>query len=159
MSIMGDIKNSFVSIAKGMRLTLIYWSPAKKPVTQFYPEVMPKLPERFRGMPTLVFDEEKGDAKCIACGMCARTCPVGIIKVVADTTDPKNRKPKTFEINVSRCMFCGMCVDVCPAHALASAKTFELVTETREDMIYDKEKLIDMGRVTCDVSKTLRKVK
>lgn len=157
MSIIGDIKNSFVSIAKGMWLTLVYWSPAKKSVTEFYPEVMPDLPENFRGLPTLVYDEERKDAKCIACGACARVCPVGVIKVVADTTDPKNRVAKVFEIDASRCMFCGMCAEICPASALRSSKTFELATYTRDGMIYDKKRLLELGKTSAEVSVEIKK--
>ncbi len=147
---MSGFGNWFTSIAKGLKLTMRYWSPLEKPVTEKYPEEMPKLPERYRGLPVLDTKPD-GEAKCVACGACARMCPLGIINVV-----PSDKKTaKEFTIDASRCMFCGMCVDICPFKALKPARVFELAAGSREEMIYDKEKLIALGKETGERSNTI----
>lgn len=144
-SVVKDIINSFVSIIKGHWITLIHWSPLRPSVTELYPDVQPKLSERFRGLPVLPVNPETGRSKCIACGACARMCPQHTITVVADKSDPKNRKPAEFTIDASRCIFCGLCVEVCPQKCLQHARTFELACYTREQMVYHLEDLMRLG--------------
>lgn len=140
-----DFINSFVSIAKGLWITVVNWSPARPCVTELYPEVKPQLPENFRGMPTLPIDPKTGRSRCIACGACARICPENVLTVVAAKGDPKDRKPETFTIDISRCMWCGLCMEVCPAHALRPARTFEFACYSRECMVYNLEDLTKLG--------------
>ena len=140
-----DFINSFVSIAKGLLVTVTHWSLLRPSVTELYPEDMPKLPENYRGMPTLPVNPTTGRSGCIGCGACARMCPEGIIKVEVDKTDPKDRKPAEFSIDISRCMWCGLCMEVCPKNCLRPARTFELACYNREGMIYGLDKLMAMG--------------
>jgi len=144
-TIFKDLINSFVSVAKGLRVTLTNWSILRPSVTERYPEEKPKLPENYRGVPTLPVDPETGRSKCIACGLCAKMCPEGIITVEADKTDPKDRKPAEFTIDISRCMWCGLCMEVCPKECLKPGRSFELSCRTREGMIYKLEDLMKMG--------------
>lgn len=152
--ILKDIVNSFVSIIKGLGVTLYNWSFLRPSVTQLYPEERPVLPERYRGMPVLPVDPETGRSGCIACGMCARTCPQGIITVVMDKSDPKDRKPLTFTIDLSKCMFCGLCSDACPTKCLVPAKNFELACTTREGMFYELDDLMRLGGILPKETKT-----
>ncbi len=140
-----DFINSFVSIAKGLWVTVTHWSIARPSVTELYPEEMPHLPENYRGVPSLPVNTETGRSGCIGCGACVRMCPEGIIKVEVDKTDPKDRKPVVFEIDISRCMWCGLCMEVCPTNCLKPGRDFELACYKRECMVYDKDKLEDMG--------------
>lgn len=144
-TVLTDIKNSFVSIIKGLKVTAINWSFTRPSVTQLYPEQKPELPDAYRGMPTLPVHPETGRSDCIACGACARMCPEEIITVEADKSDPKDRKPAVFTIDISRCMFCGLCMEVCPKNCLRPARTFELATCTREGMVYNLDKLQELG--------------
>lgn len=143
--ILKDVVNSFVSVVKGLKVTLYNWSILRGPVTELYPEDKPNLPERYRGMPVLPIDPDTGRCRCIACGMCARTCPEGIITVVQDKTDPKDRKPAEFTIDISRCMFCGLCIESCPVKCLIPSRNFELACRTREEMCFNLEDLMRMG--------------
>lgn len=145
ISLVKDIKNSFVSIAKGLWVTLLNWSILRPSVTELYPEEKPDLPANFRGMPTLPVDPKTGRSKCIGCGLCARSCPQKIINVVLDKTDPKDRKPAEFTINISGCLWCGLCVEACPTGALKHARTFELACYDREGMVYNLEALMKLG--------------
>jgi len=140
-----DFINSFVSIAKGLWVTMTNWSIARPSVTELYPEEMPKLPENYRGVPTLPVNAATGRSGCIGCGACVRMCPEGIIKVEVDKTDPKDRKPAEFSIDISRCMWCGLCMEVCPTNCLKPGRDFELACYNREDMLYGLERLQQMG--------------
>jgi NADH-quinone oxidoreductase subunit I len=140
-----DFINSFVSIAKGLWVTVIHWSIARPSVTELYPDVMPILPEAYRGVPSLPTNAETGRSGCIGCGACARMCPEGIIKIEVDKSDPKDRKPAKFTIDISRCMWCGLCTEVCPTNCLKFGRDFELACYNREDMVYGLEKLQEMG--------------
>lgn len=145
MSAVKDIINAFVSIPKGLWVTLKNWSVLRPSVTELYPEEKPELPERYRGMPCLPADPETGRSACIACGACARICPEGIITVEGERTESGERRPVKFEIDISRCMFCGLCVEACPKDCLKPARTFELACRTREGMIYNLEDLLKLG--------------
>ncbi|MCE5200074.1 MAG: 4Fe-4S binding protein [Armatimonadota bacterium] len=144
-TIFKDTINSFVSIAKGLWVTLVNWSWRRPCVTELYPEQKPVLPVGYRGMPTLPVNPATGRSGCIGCGACARMCPEEIIHVVVDKTDPKDRKPAEFTVDISRCMFCGLCMEVCPTHALKPARTFELACRTREGMVYNLQDLMRLG--------------
>jgi len=144
-SYLEDFINSFVSIAKGLWVTVTHWSVLRPSVTELYPDVMPKLPENYRGMPTLPVDPKTGRSPCIACGACARICPEHIIKIEVDASDPKTRKPAAFEIDISRCMWCGLCMEVCPKNCIRPGRDFELACYDRKGMIYTLDKLQSMG--------------
>lgn len=140
-----DFVNSFVSIAKGLWVTMTHWSLLRPSVTELYPDVMPDLPENYRGMPTLPVDGKTGRSRCIGCGACVRMCPEHIISVEVDKTDPKDRKPAEFVIDISRCMWCGLCMEVCPTNCLKAGRDFELACYNREGMVYGLDELMKMG--------------
>ena len=56
-----------------------------------YPEEKRLLPERFRYIPMLIWDTEKGEDLCTACGICAKVCPPQCIWIVRDM-DAKGRR-------------------------------------------------------------------
>jgi len=140
-----DFVNSFVSIAKGLWVTVTNWSIARPSVTELYPEQMPALPENYRGMPTLPVDPKTGRSRCIGCGACVKMCPEHIIHMEVDATDPKDRKPAEFKIDISRCMWCGLCMEVCPKNCLKAGRDFELACYNREGMVYGLDKLMAAG--------------
>ncbi|GAA5520718.1 NADH-quinone oxidoreductase subunit I [Aliifodinibius salicampi] len=107
-----------------------------------YPEEKWNPPSIFRGRPVLV--EDDGKERCVACGLCARACPPLAISMQAneDEEDPKERYPDFFEINMLRCIYCGYCEEVCPEEAIVMSKDYDIVFESREEAIYDKERLL-----------------
>ena len=127
-----------------MWVTVTHWSILRPSVTELYPEQKPNL-DHYRGMPTLPFDPKTGRTRCIACQACARMCPEQVINVVPDTSDPKDRKPAEFTIDISRCMWCGLCMEVCPKDCLKPARTFELSTYSREGMVCNLSYLMRLG--------------
>lgn len=110
-------------------------------VTMRYPEEKWDPPAIFRGHPVLVKDH--GKERCVACGLCARACPPLAISMQAhETDDEKERFPDFFEINMLRCIYCGYCEEVCPEEAIVMSNEWDLVFESRDEAVYDKEKLL-----------------
>jgi NADH-quinone oxidoreductase subunit I len=135
----------FPEIFKGMMFS--FGHMFRKKVTMQYPEQKPVLGPEFRGRPVLV--AEKGQERCVACGLCARACPpLAISMQAAETTDEKERYPVTFEINMLRCIYCGFCEDVCPEEAIVMSGEYDYNFRTRDEAIYAKDKLmIDVSQL------------
>ncbi len=113
----------------------------KPKFTMNYPEEKWTPPAIFRGRPVLV--EDNGKERCVACGLCARACPpLAISMQASETEDEKERYPDFFEINMLRCIYCGYCEEVCPEEAIVMSKDYDIVFESREDAIYDKDRLL-----------------
>lgn len=113
-----------------------------------YPEEKMPVPEEFRYIPFLVYEEgEEGEIKhrCTSCGICAKVCPPQCIWIER-TSDPKTGRPvpepEEFYIDVDICMNCGLCAEYCPFDAIKMDHDYELAVYDRFDKnIYDKEKL------------------
>jgi NADH-quinone oxidoreductase subunit I len=127
-------------IVKGLALT--FKTMFRPKFTMQYPEEKFVPPASYRGRPILV-QENNGEERCVACGLCSRVCPALAIEVQAAETDrEKERYPERFEINMLRCIFCGFCEEVCPEEAIIMSKDYELAFTNREDAIYGKDKLL-----------------
>ena len=134
-------------------LALTFRHLFRKKVTLQYPEQKWSLPEAYRGAPTLVKDES-GRIKCVACQLCEFVCPPRAIRVIP-MEYPKNARwgkiekiPAEFNINMLRCIFCGYCQEVCPEEAIFLKKDFSRLSGlSREEMIFHKDKLLEMGGV------------
>ncbi len=127
-------------ILKGLALT--FKNMVKPKFTMQYPEEKFIPPASYRGRPVLV-QEQNGEERCVACGLCSRVCPALAIEIqAAETEREKERYPVKFEINMLRCIFCGFCEEVCPEEAIVMSKDYELAFTNREDAIYGKDKLL-----------------
>ncbi len=118
-----------------------------------YPEVRPEISQGYRGAPTLVYDPN-GREKCVSCQLCEFVCPPKAIKITPPGPDGKpadranaEKMPQEFEINMLRCIFCGFCQEVCPEEAIFLQKDYSLTGLSRGEMIYNKEKLLNLGGV------------
>lgn len=122
---------------------------AKGIVTIQYPEEKMPVPEEFRYIPFLIYEEGlNGDrnVRCTSCGICAKVCPPQCIWIVR-TTDPNTGKPvpapAEFYIDVDICMNCGMCAEYCPFDAIKMDHDYEIASYNRhKDNIYDIKKLL-----------------
>ena len=141
-----DVGRSAWSIAVGLWTTLK--NLFRPTVTVQYPERRLAIPKGFRGMPALLADEETGKPKCTACGICARTCPLGIITVQEARDEKGKRILAGFGLDMGRCMACNLCVEACPFEALAMSEKFELAEYDPERLAYDTERLLEVGRST-----------
>ena len=143
----------FPAILKGMWVTLKHLIKPHKYVTQRYPEVKRDKPDGFRGYHRLNKDEQ-GRIKCVACEMCSTACPSHCITVIPEPTPPewtdRERMPKVFQIDMLRCIYCGMCEEACPVDAIELTSLFDLTGRSREEMIFDKEKLLSVYDQTKD---------
>jgi NADH-quinone oxidoreductase subunit I len=121
---------------------------AKGVFTVQYPEEKLPLPEEFRFIPFLVYDESPDGGKnyrCTSCGICAKVCPPQCIWIFR-SNDPVTGRPipapAEFNIDVDICMNCGMCAEYCPFDAIKMDHDFEIASYDRmTHHIYDKEKL------------------
>jgi NADH-quinone oxidoreductase subunit I len=113
----------------------------KPAVTMQYPEESWTPPDGYRGRPVLV--EENGQPRCVACGLCARSCPPMAISMQAiETEDEKERTPDWFEINMLRCIYCGFCEEVCPEEAIVMSKEFDLTFQDRDEAHFGMDRLL-----------------
>ena len=136
-------------IARGLSLTFRHMF--RKKVTLQYPEERPLLSPNFRGLPVLVMDQE-GRTKCVACQLCQFVCPPEAITIEPRELEGSNveKGPERFDLNVLRCIFCGYCEEVCPEEAIFLSKQFEFAPTSREEMVFSKEKLLELGGVRQD---------
>jgi len=113
-----------------------------------YPEEKLPVPEEFRFIPILIYDQgENGKIvhRCTSCGICAKVCPPQCIWIER-SKDPKTGRPvpdpATFAIDIDICMNCGLCAEFCPFDAIKMDHDYELAVYDRfAHNIHDKEKL------------------
>ena len=144
-----------IEILSGMLLTLKYFF--KKKVTINYPFEKGYLSPRFRGEHALR-RYESGEERCIACKLCEAVCPAQAITIEAEPRPDGSRKTTRYDIDMTKCIYCGFCQESCPVDAIVEGPNFEFSTETREELIYDKNKLLENGdRWEVEISKNLEK--
>ena len=99
--------------------------------------------QTYRGVHRLNKDEE-GRVKCVACFMCSTACPARCIHIEAEESPWPDREkyPGKFDIDELRCIYCGMCEEACPVDAIELTHIYDVVGLTRQEMIFDKEKLL-----------------
>ena len=138
-------------IAQGMWTTLKhFFTSLGKPVTVQYPEERLPLSVGFRGLPRLVYDLKTGDARCVACAICANACPVGVIHIDAHRGPDGRKLLDRFDIEAGGCIYCGLCVEACPFDALTMTSGFELASYNRADLLWPKERLLVPGTAEND---------
>jgi NADH-quinone oxidoreductase subunit I len=134
---------TIVSIVKGHVVTIIELFKPK--VTLQYPEVKWDLPEGYRGLITLPIDPKTGQDKCIGCMACVKACPTQVIDVRTHQGDDKKRVVDGWTARIGQCMFCQLCVEACPTNAIVMSDEYELAVFSREETIYDRQKLNELG--------------
>ncbi|HEY9058068.1 MAG TPA: NADH-quinone oxidoreductase subunit NuoI [Aurantimonas sp.] len=138
------VKSLFlVEFIKAFGLSMRYFFAAKSTVN--YPfEKGPQSP-RFRGEHALR-RYPNGQERCIACKLCEAICPAQAITIEAGPRrNDGTRRTVRYDIDMVKCIYCGFCQEACPVDAIVEGPNFEFATETREELYYDKEKLLANG--------------
>ncbi|MFA9479951.1 NADH-quinone oxidoreductase subunit I [Phycisphaerales bacterium AB-hyl4] len=107
--------------------------------------------DNFRGVHRLNRDED-GRVKCVACFMCPTICPANCIHIESAESpwDDREKYPIKFDIDELRCIYCGMCEEACPVDAIELTHVYDIVGLTRQEMIFDKQKLLSIYDQTID---------
>ncbi|MCE3254616.1 MAG: nuoI [Rickettsiaceae bacterium] len=129
-------------IVYGMALTLKYMFKPK--VTINYPFEKGPISPRFRGEHALR-RYPNGEERCIACKLCEAICPAQAITIEAEPREDGSRKTTAYNIDMMKCIYCGLCQEACPVDAIVESPNFEFSTESREELYYDKAKLLANG--------------
>jgi NADH-quinone oxidoreductase subunit I len=130
-------------LLSGLRVT---WNNlTRRSVTAQYPDALPELPPRSRGVIAL-FDEN-----CTVCMLCARECPAWCIYIDShkETVPPVEEGGRErsrnmldrFDIDFSLCMYCGICIEACPFDALFWSPEFEYAEYDIRNLLHDKDHL------------------
>ncbi|CAH4038334.1 NADH-quinone oxidoreductase subunit I-like [Pieris brassicae] len=132
----------WLELARGFAVTLGHIF--KEPATINYPFEKGPLSPRFRGEHALR-RYPSGEERCIACKLCEAICPAQAITIEAEERSDGSRRATRYDIDMSKCIFCGFCQDACPVDAIVEGPNFEYSTETHEELLYNKEKLLTNG--------------
>ena len=120
-----------------------------------YPFEKSPLSPRFRGEHALR-RYPNGEERCIACKLCEAICPAQAITIEAEPREDGSRRTTRYDIDMVKCIYCGLCQEACPVDAIVEGPNTEFAVETREELYYDKAKLLDNGgRWEREIAKNL----
>jgi NADH-quinone oxidoreductase subunit I len=130
-------------LLSGLRIT--WRSMTRGSVTAHYPDSLPELPARSRGVIALM------EENCTVCMLCARECPAWCIyidshKEAVPPATPGGRERSRnmldrFAIDFSLCMYCSICIEACPFDALFWTPEFEYAEYDIRDLTHEKDRL------------------
>ena len=126
----------------GMAMTMRYFFRRK--ATLDYPHEKGPLSPRFRGEHALR-RYANGEERCIACKLCEAICPAQAITIESEPREDGSRRATRYDIDMTKCIYCGFCQEACPVDAIVEGPNFEYATETHEELLYDKAKLLANG--------------
>ncbi|KAK2078656.1 hypothetical protein QBZ16_003496 [Prototheca wickerhamii] len=127
---------------RGLAMTLkVFFEPK---VTINYPFEKGPLSPRFRGEHALR-RYPTGEERCIACKLCEAICPAQAITIETEEREDGSRRTTRYDIDMTKCIYCGFCQEACPVDAIVEGPNFEYSTETHEELLYDKQKLLANG--------------
>ena len=116
----------------------------KRKATVNYPFEKNPISPRFRGEHALR-RYANGEERCIACKLCEAICPAQAITIEAEQREDGSRRTTRYDIDMVKCIYCGFCQEACPVDAIVEGPNFEFATETREELYYDKDRLLANG--------------
>jgi len=143
MKINRIIKTVFMAdFTAGLILAMKQIFKPKKTIN--YPFEKGKISPRFRGEHALR-RYPNGEERCIACKLCEAVCPAQAITIESEIRADGSRKTTRYDIDMLKCIYCGLCEESCPVDAIVQGPNFEFATETREELYYNKHKLLENG--------------
>jgi NADH-quinone oxidoreductase subunit I len=127
----------------------------KPKMTVNYPFERNPISPRFRGEHALR-RYPNGEERCIACKLCEAICPAQAITIEAEPRADGSRRTTRYDIDMVKCIYCGLCEEACPVDAIVEGPNQEFATESREELYYDKTKLLENGdRWEREIAKAL----
>ncbi|XP_043095088.1 NADH:ubiquinone oxidoreductase core subunit S8a [Puntigrus tetrazona] len=132
----------WTELFRGLAMTMSYLFV--EPATINYPFEKGPLSPRFRGEHALR-RYPSGEERCIACKLCEAICPAQAITIEAEPRADGSRRTTRYDIDMTKCIYCGFCQEACPVDAIVEGPNFEYSTETHEELLYNKEKLLNNG--------------
>jgi NADH-quinone oxidoreductase subunit I len=115
-----------------------------KKITVQFPEERTPISPRFRGLHALR-RYPSGEERCIACKLCEAVCPANAITIESEARTDGTRRTTQYDIDLFKCIFCGFCEEACPVDAIVETQIFDYAFESREGIIIDKTKLLQIG--------------
>ncbi len=131
-----------VEFLKALAIAIKEIFKSKKTIN--YPFEKGKISSRFRGQHALR-RYPNGEERCIACKLCEAVCPAQAITIESEPRDDGSRKTTRYDIDMVKCIYCGLCEESCPVDSIVQGPNFEFSTETKEELYYTKEKLLENG--------------
>ena len=139
----------------GFILAMKYFFKPKATIN--YPFEKNYYSPRFRGEHALR-RYPNGEERCIACKLCEAVCPALAITIEAEPREDGSRRTTRYDIDMVKCIYCGMCQEACPVDAIVEGPNMEFSVETREELYYDKAKLLENGeRWEREIARNLAK--
>ncbi|KAF9226697.1 Ndufs8, NADH:ubiquinone oxidoreductase 23 kd subunit [Gyrodon lividus] len=143
----------FTEILRGM--WIVFENFFRPPYTIMYPYEKGPLSPRFRGEHALR-RYPSGEERCIACKLCEAICPAQAITIESEARQDGSRRTTKYDIDMTKCIYCGFCQEACPVDAIVETQNQEFSTETREELLYNKEKLLANGdRAEAEIAANL----
>lgn len=142
-------------ILYGHLKTLKYFFKPK--VTINYPYEKSSVSPRFRGEHALR-RYPNGEERCIACKLCEAICPAQAITIESEEREDGSRRTTRYDIDMMKCIYCGLCQEACPVDAIVESANYDFSTETREELYYTKEKLLENGdKYEASIAENIKK--
>ena len=143
MAVGQSISSLFLrEFAQAFFLSMRYFFKPKP--TLNYPFEKGPISPRFRGEHVLR-RYPNGEERCIACKLCEAICPAQAITIEGEPREDGSRRTTRYDIDMTKCIYCGLCQEACPVDAIVLGPNQEFAAETREELYYDKERLLANG--------------